>query len=98
VTRKRRQPTKRARERAAEFGPLRPVKPTRWRESDRSPLLEEGQVYVFGGGSVFHSAWCGTVGGYWDRYPTSLKIVWRSEVGSRRECQNCLTAPLTGNF
>ncbi|MEH3033645.1 MAG: hypothetical protein PGN07_06320 [Aeromicrobium erythreum] len=83
---------------AAKLEPLRPVKVTSRKSSDGAPLLEDGQVYATRGGTVFHPGWCGTVGDLWDRHPTSLLVVLRSEVGSRRECQNCALYPLTGNF
>ncbi|KQP24313.1 hypothetical protein ASF38_15730 [Aeromicrobium sp. Leaf272] len=86
--------SKRAKVRAEELGGLRPVKVQRRHPVDGAPLLKAGQVYAFAGGEVFHPAWCGTVGVYWDQHPTSLLVVLRAEVGRRRGCQNCLTHPL----
>lgn len=92
-----RPPRKSAKELARELGPLRPVKVKRRHPADGAPLLIEGQVYAFATGETFHPGWCGTVAGGWDRNPKSLKVVWQSEAGKRRECQNCQTFPLTAN-
>jgi hypothetical protein len=73
---------------AERLGPIIPAMVTGRRE-DGSPLLGEGQVYVFPAGLKYHPMWCDVVGHRWDTKPKAVLVTRLEDVGKREECQNC---------
>lgn len=56
---------------------------------DHSPILRDGEAYVFPTGTVYLDACCAVVAERWAEAPARLLVTKIADVGQRARCGKC---------